>query len=110
MKHISEITIARMMQVGVTICGILVLFGGILCLLQDGNIQYKDALHNIANLTPAVGTAQFYIFCGIWLLVLTQVLRVLATAWLFYKHKARVLALVSAFVFLVLLYTIIRVL
>lgn len=101
MRRITELGIAKIMLLGVVITCIAVICGGVFCLINDGNMDiyslyYAAALHIIT-------WPQTWILFGIWVLIITQPVRIFATACLFLQRKEMVLFAVSLLVLIMLL-------
>jgi uncharacterized membrane protein len=108
---IAELKIGKIMLLGVIFSASSVLYGGMLYLLRDGQMNFQKiylsstidpfTLHGlylgIKNFDPKA-----YVLLGVLILVLTQLLRVVITAWVFLKNKETFLFVASTFVFLML--------
>lgn len=110
-----ELFIGQIMRIGLYLSIFVVLIGGILYLSKNGNAIIQDqTFHNepvaltsvlgILSSTfyyPARGLIQF----GILLLIFTQILRVAFTACLFMLERDLLFSIISLFIFVVLLYS-----
>ncbi|MHB1948607.1 MAG: DUF1634 domain-containing protein [Gammaproteobacteria bacterium] len=112
----TEMLIGRMLRVGLWLSVLIVLIGGALYLMQNGHelIHYstfqeeprhvhtmRGILHSALTFS-AVGIIQF----GLLVLVLTQVLRVAMTVWLFVQERDAVFTWISLIILVILIYSI----
>lgn len=102
------------LRIGVLIAFCIVFMGGIIYLYQHGTdvvVLHTFQNNNQYNTIPAILTAflQYspmgWIQCGTLILVLTQWVRVILTAWLFYQNKETILFILSLFIGIALIYS-----
>lgn len=112
----TEMLIGSMLRVGLWLSVLIVLIGGTLYLIQNGNelIHYSafqeepPHVHTMAGILhsaltfSAVGIIEF----GLLVLVLTQVIRVAMTVWLFAQEHDAVFTWISLSILAVLIYSI----
>lgn len=112
----AELIIGHMLRIGLWLSVVVVSIGGILYLMQCGQetMHYQtfhfepgvptsllDIWHELTK-SSAQGIIQF----GLILLILTQVLRVALTAWLFMRERDYIFTWISSIILLVLIYSI----
>lgn len=112
----TEILIGNVLRIGLWLSVVIVLIGGALYLIQNGNelIHYSafqeepQHIHTMAGILhsaltfSAVGIIEF----GLLVLVLTQVIRVGMTVWLFAEERDAVFTWISLIILAVLIYSI----
>lgn len=110
-----QLRIGQVLRYGLWLSVIVVLLGGLLYLSQNGHqlISYQHfqmepkvpgSILNMLHVTPhfsAVGVIQL----GLFLLVLTQILRVIMIAWLFFQEKDVIFTGISLFILGILSYS-----
>ncbi len=115
MKKVTEIGIAKVMFVGIIISALIVLFGGILYLIQHGSESFvkplftseaiqltiSEILNKLVYLEPTS-----IIFLGLASLLIVQLARVALTIYFFIALRSDIMAGISAFVFLFLIISI----
>jgi len=110
----TEIMMSIILTVGMIISIILILSGGILYLLQYGNdIMRYDSLQldayktSIIEIWKSAFTLSPYalIELGIFILVITQAVRVALLAWYYAAIKDTIFSLISVFIISVLIYS-----
>lgn len=115
MRHI-ELLIGQMLRIGLLLSVLIVLVGGVMYLIQNGHelIHYQafheepDGFYTMSGILKsaltfsAVGIIQF----GLLVLVLTQVLRVAMTIWLFIQERDVIFTGISFAILAVLVYSI----
>ena len=113
----SELLIGKVLQWGLWLAVLVVGLGGTFYLIQCGQdiIQYKELdLMLDLNFKESLifyterCSAQIIILIGLFILLLTQVLRVILTAWLFFKKKDYPFVWISLSVLIILIYSIFR--
>jgi len=116
MKKVSELDVGRVLLAGVLVSALIVLVGGILYLMQHGtnvyiNPKFNHAVHvvTVQNFFEALYQlqAKAIILFGIIILMVTQLIRVMLTAWLFASHREYFFAWVSVNVFVMLIFCIV---
>ena len=98
----SEESISKLMKIGVIVSGLLIIFGGALCLLIDGHQPYLKIYQEAPKHILSMHDPKSLIFLGVWVLLVSQILRVMLVAWLFYNNREKILCWVSVFIFTVL--------
>lgn len=101
---LKELQIGLLLRVGLWLSVLIVLLGGILYLLQCGSIfiQYEVFPSTLLLICPGLRIIQF----GLLILVITQVLRVILTAWLFMQKRDYFFTFISLIIFGFLIYSI----
>jgi uncharacterized membrane protein len=110
-----ELIIGQVMRMGLLISVAMVMVGGGLYLAQNGHVivhyevfqssvprpSLTHFVHEIAAFSPAG-----IILLGLFILVLTQIIRVVLTAWLFIREKDYIFTGISFFILAVMIYSI----
>lgn len=104
-KENMEKSIGHIMRIGVLISAALMLFGFILlCINTDETL---NGFENIDLLKITIGLAQLnpysYMMIGIFIMILTPVIRVVSTIVLFAIEKDKMYTLITLFVFIILM-------
>jgi len=112
----AELIIGYMLRIGLWLSVAVVSIGGVLYLMQCG---HETIHYQVFHSEPWVPTslldiwrelkkcsAQAIIQFGLMLLILTQVLRVALTAWLFMHERDYIFTWISLIILLVLIYSI----
>ncbi len=118
MKHSAEITISRILKTGVIISSLLVLTGITIFIAHhnslispQGGPAYKQYVtsgfrfpHSLSSISSALknGSGLGIIMLGVLLLIITPIIRVAASILLFMRQRNTPMALVTLFVFCVL--------
>lgn len=107
-KEIDDIEkiIGKIMQIGVLIAAFVIVVG-ILDLLITGSTGYPAGIHPHAPGTILQGVMQFKSYAimmlGIFLLILTPVLRVVVSIYAFIKEKDRLYTWITTIVLIILI-------
>lgn len=100
-----ELIIGKIMQIGVLIAG-AVLIIGVIALLVQGDGGYAANAHPYRPGTILAGVAAFkpyaIMMLGIFLLILTPVLRVVVSIYAFIKEKDKLYAWITTVVLIIL--------
>lgn len=112
-----QLAIGRLLLIGVLVSFAMVLIGGSLYLLKHGtDIVHYQSFHGepqvYKSITDIFSDAFTFsslglIQLGLLILVITQVLRVGLTAWLFIQLRDNVFVYISLFILFVLIYSLI---
>ena len=114
---VSEVLIGKTLLFGVLLSALIVLWGGTLYLIQHGSEAYINPVFSKAQGLLSfhslwMGVLQLeprsIILFGLGILLITQLARVLLTAWFFLQRKEKFYFWTSIFVFGVLLYSILK--
>ncbi|GAC41183.1 DUF1634 domain-containing protein [Paenibacillus popilliae] len=101
-----ELTVSRLLRIGVVVAGLFIAFG-LLLFLATGESGYPDASFPTTVAEVAAGVAGFnayaFISLGLLLLILTPVFRVAVSILVFLKEGDRVYAGITALVLAILL-------
>lgn len=105
-----ELIIGRVMQVGVAIAAIVMLIG-VIWFLVSGNSGYTGTFHPTRISAVLSGLVQMkpyaYIMCGLFLLILTPVLRVVVSIYAFAVAKDRLYVWITTLVLAILIFAMI---
>lgn len=104
-KKTIERKISIAMRIGVSIAALFMIIGFLLLLVTNNNsintynsIDFIELIKNLTNFNP-----YSFMMLGIFLLILTPVLRVLLSIILFIKEKDKLYTLITFFVLLILI-------
>ena len=104
-KKTIERKISIVMRIGVSIAALFMIIGFLLLLIEDINsintynsIDFIELIKNLTNFNP-----YSFMMLGIFLLILTPVLRVLLSIILFIKEKDKLYTLITFFVLIILI-------
>ncbi len=101
-----ELVIGKILRVGVIFAAAVILLG-LLLSFATGTTGYPDGVHPHRILSILQGTVQLkpyaVLMTGIFLLILTPVLRVVVSIYAFIKEKDRVYATITTVVLVILL-------
>ncbi len=101
-----QLMIGKLMLIGAIISATITLIGAVIFLIQHGNEPASFHLFNPNNShVKNYFSARGLIEIGLYTLVLTQVVRVAFTGWLFVKQGDKWFIGFSLFIFLVLIYS-----
>ena len=105
MDHI-EVIIGRILQIGVVVAAIIMLFGLILLLVHDGNGGYTVGHQPTTISAIAAGTVALkpyaVMMVGMFCLILTPVLRVVVSIYAFYKEHDTLYVWITTTVLIIL--------
>lgn len=112
----AELLIGQMLRAGLLLSVLVVLVGGVMYLIQNGHetIHYRVFQPEASDLSTMSGilataltfSAPGIIQLGLLILVLTQVLRVALTAWLFAQERDFLFTWISLIILAILIYSV----
>ena len=104
----AELLIGKVLRVGLWLSVLIVLVGGIFYLIQYGHesVHYELFTPKFQPQSLMLSSSTIIIQLGLFVLILTQVLRVMLTAWLFLDLKDYVFTGISLVILGVLIYSI----
>lgn len=109
-----ELLLGKVLRIGVLAAAAIIVTGVVLFLLRERHdVTYDQALgkhQTIQALSPRVlweglrdGSARSVIFVGVLVLILTPIMRVAMTIWLFFRQRDWIFVASAAFVLIILL-------
>jgi uncharacterized membrane protein len=100
-----ELEIGKILRIGVIVAAVVILFGLILT-FATGTTGYPAGVHPHRIMSILRGTVQLkpyaVLMTGIFLLILTPVLRVVVSIYAFIKEKDRLYAIITSVVLVIL--------
>jgi uncharacterized membrane protein len=100
-----ELEIGKILRVGVIVAAVVILFGLVLT-FATGTTGYPAGVHPHRIMSILRGTVQLkpyaVLMTGIFLLILTPVLRVVVSIYAFIKEKDRLYAIITTVVLVIL--------
>jgi len=106
-----QIFIGQLLLIGLLLAIVFTTIGGVMYLLNNGDtvVNYHDFQatqhHFLLDFSQIFSwTSAGFIQLGFYILILTQLLRVLLTGWIFKQLQERTFVYCSLFIFLVLIY------
>jgi uncharacterized membrane protein len=100
-----ELEIGKILRIGVVVAAVVILFGLVLT-FATGTTGYPAGVHPHRIMSILRGTVQLkpyaVLMTGIFLLILTPVLRVVVSIYAFIKEKDRLYAIITSVVLVIL--------
>ncbi len=104
--RVTTLWITKIMLIGVLTSSAIIIIAGVLNLIKSSNGNYNLIYQHASTQIESLSSPQTWILLGIWLLIITQIVRVTATVVFFKQRQEKILFWISIFVLLMLTFSI----